>query len=186
MLAAGESRRWGPDNKLLAPIAGEPMVRRVVEMALASAARPVVVVTGHEEEAVIAALDCLPVTLVRASDFTEGMAASLRAGIAAVPEDCVGALVCLGDMPFAQPATLDRLAAEYDPAEGLLAAVPLFVGKQGNPVLLGRALFAEIAKLTGDRGARGLLAGMPDRVAEIPVDDPGVLRDIDRPESLSL
>ncbi len=188
VLAAGESRRWGPDNKLLAaiddgPKVGQPMVRRTAEAVLGSAARPVIVATGHEPRRVRAALKGLTVSFCHAADYAEGMSASLKAGIAAVPADCAGALVCLGDMPFVAPATLDRLIQYYDPAMGWMALVPTYAGERGNPVLLGRPLFAEIMRLTGDKGARPLLAAIPERVAEIAVDDPGILRDLDRPDT---
>jgi molybdenum cofactor cytidylyltransferase len=188
VLAAGESRRWGRDNKLLAPVGDQsmvrrPMVRRTVEAVLQSGARPVIVATGHQPRLVRAALKGLDVSFCHAAGFAEGMSASLKAGIAAVPPDCAGVLICLGDMPFVAPATLDRLIGAYDPHAGWMALVPTYDGQRGNPVLLGRPLFAEIMRLTGDKGARPLFAAIPERVAEIPVDDPGILRDLDRPDA---
>src|SRR5262245_7699568 len=98
VLAAGRSSRMGPQNKLIADIAGKPMVRRVAETALASAARPVLVVTGHMAAEVGAALSGLDVTPVANPDYATGLASSLKAGIRAVPAGCDGALVLLGDM----------------------------------------------------------------------------------------
>ncbi len=184
-MAAGESRRWGEDNKLLADIAGKPMVRRTAEALLTSGVRPVLAVTGHEPDAVAAALSGLDVSCQHAPHYADGMSASLKAGIAAVPEGCDAAMVCLGDMPFVKPDTFDRLATAYDPAGCWMALFPTFDGQRGNPVLLGRPLFAEIMRLGGDQGARALLKAMPERVGEIAVDDPGILRDIDRPEMLA-
>ena len=181
MLAAGESRRWGDDNKLLAAIDGQPMVRRTAEAILKSAVRPVLVVTGHEASDIEAALAGLSLSFHHAPDFAEGMSASLRAGVDAVPADCPGALICLGDMPFVRPDTLDRLAGFHT---GQAALFPTYEGQRGNPVLLGRALFADIMLLTGDQGARAILKAIPDQVGELAVDDPGVLRDVDRPDML--
>jgi len=181
LLAAGESRRWGAANKLLAPIDGKPMVRRTAEMILASSVRPVLVVTGHEAADVQAALVDLPLSFHHADDYADGMSASLRAGIDAVPADCPGALICLGDMPFVRPDTLDRLAQFHS---GQAAVFPTWQGKRGNPVLLARSLFADVMKLTGDEGARTILRAIPDQVAELPIDDPGILRDVDRPDAL--
>src|SRR6185295_7826809 len=96
---AGRSSRMGGPNKLLADIAGKPLVRIAVDQALAARARPVIVVTGHQRERVEAALAGLPVKLVHNPDFAEGLGTSLKTGIAAVPEDADGAIVCLGDMP---------------------------------------------------------------------------------------
>ena len=99
VLAAGRSTRMGAINKLIAEIGGKPLVRIAAEQALASRASPVIVVTGHQHEQVEAALAGLPVKLVHNPDYTEGLGTSLKVGIAAVPEDADGAIVCLGDMP---------------------------------------------------------------------------------------
>ncbi len=184
VLAAGLSRRWGADNKLLALVDGAPMIRWTVQAVLGSAVRPVIVVTGHEADAIIRALDGLAVGFAHATSYAEGMSASLKAAISAVPLDCAGALICLGDMPYVRPETLDRLAAAFDPSFGHAALIPSYRGERGNPVLLGRALFAGIASLSGDQGARPLLVAAGEYVAELPVEDSGVLRDVDRPEAL--
>jgi molybdenum cofactor cytidylyltransferase len=160
------------------------MIRRTAEAILASTVRPVLVVTGHEADEITAALAGLPVSFHHTPDFTEGMSASLKAGIAAVPVECGAAMICLGDMPFVRAQTLDLLAEAYDPASGLAALFPAYEGKRGNPALLTRSLFADILRLSGDQGARALLHAIPDRVCEIAVDDQGVLRDVDRPDAL--
>jgi molybdenum cofactor cytidylyltransferase len=157
------------------------MVRRTAEAVLESAVRPVVVVTGHEAAAIEAALVGLPVSFHHAPDYAEGMSASLKAGVAGLPDVCSGVLICLGDMPFVRPDTLDRLA---DAHAGQAALLPTYRGKRGNPVLLARSLFAAIMRLTGDQGARVILKSIPDQVSELAVDDPGVLRDVDRPDML--
>jgi molybdenum cofactor cytidylyltransferase len=157
------------------------MVRHTAEAILKSSIRPVLVVTGHEDAAVRSALAGLPLTFHHAAGFAEGMSASLRTGIAALPGGCTAALICLGDMPFVRPETLDRLAQFHS---GQAAVFPTWQGKRGNPVLLARSLFAGIMTLWGDEGARSLLRAIPDRLAELPVDDPGILRDVDRPDAL--
>ena len=181
ILAAGTSRRWGADNKLLASIDGAPMIIRTVEAVLASKARPVILVTGHEAETVALHLKEHPISCVKAPDFGQGVSASLKTGIASVPADCGGALVCLGDMPWVKPSTLDRLVEAWERSDGKIALVPTYGGEWGNPVLLGRALFTEIAHLSGDRGARALIAANAALIGEIPIDDPGILRDLDQP-----
>ena len=156
------------------------MVRRTAEALLRSPVRPVLVVTGHERQAIETALAGLPLTFHHAADYASGMAASLKTGVTAA-QSADAILVCLGDMPFVQPDTFDRLAAAYD---GQAAIFPTYQGQRGNPVLLGASLVPQILKLTGDEGARALLKSIPDQVAELAVDDPGILRDIDRPEAL--
>lgn len=157
------------------------MVRHAAEAIVKSTVRPVLVVTGHEADGIEAALADLPVSFHHAADYAEGMSASLRAGIDAVPAGCAGVLVCLGDMPFVRPETLDRLAQFHSRQAAIF---PTWQGRRGNPVLLARSLFADIMLLTGDQGARAILAAIPDQVAELPVDDPGILRDVDRPDAL--
>jgi molybdenum cofactor cytidylyltransferase len=159
------------------------MVRRTAETILRSAVRPVLVVTGHEAGDIRAALADLPLSFHHAADFADGMSASLKTGIGSVPADCVAALICLGDMPFIQPETLDRLANAH---AGQAALFPAYRGKRGNPVLLARSLFAGIMRLTGDEGARAILKAIPDQVGELPVDDPGILRDVDSPDALKI
>jgi molybdenum cofactor cytidylyltransferase len=186
VLAAGRSRRMAPHNKLLvADRTGKAMIARVVDNVLSSNARPVLVVTGHQVEQVQHALGGRPVRFVHATDYAEGLSASLKAGIAAVPEDCAAALVCLGDMPLVTGRMIDRLLSNYDPDEGRLIVLPTFRGKQGNPMLWDRRFFAEILQITGDSGARFLLAKHMESVVEVEMADDAVLRDFDTTESLA-
>ena len=188
VLAAGQSRRMGARNKLLAELEGRPMVRRVVEAALGTGAAPVIVVTGHEAEAVTAALSGLEVRRVHNTDYAAGLSTSLHRGLAALPEDAEGALVCLGDMPRIGPAVLERLIAAFNPLEGRAVCVPVWRGKRGNPVLFASRFAAEIQEIAGDVGARHLLGEYPELVCEVAMDDleagDGVLLDVDTPEAL--
>jgi len=185
VLAAGRSTRMGAANKLLADVGGKPMLRHAVEAALASQARPVLVVTGHEAEKVHAALSGSPATSVHNPDYRAGLSSSLRAGIAAVPPDCDGAMVLLGDMPGISPGLIDRLIAGFDPLQGHSICVACAGGRQGHPVLWSRVFFEQIAALTGDAGARKLLDTHAGRVIEIQADDDAPLTDIDTPEALA-
>jgi molybdenum cofactor cytidylyltransferase len=184
VLAAGRSTRMGGSNKLLAEIGSRPLVRIAAEQALASRARPVIVVTGHQRERVEAALAGLDVTFVHNPDYAEGMSTSVKAGIAAVPADADGAIVCLGDMPQVDATLIDRLLAAFDPEKGALAVVPTMDGKRGNPVVWSRRFFPELAELGGDVGARHLIASYPEAVAEVPVAGRGALVDVDTPDAL--
>jgi molybdenum cofactor cytidylyltransferase len=184
VLAAGRSSRMGGPNKLLAEIGGRPLVRIVVEAALASPARPVVVVTGHERERVEAALSDLPVTVVHNPDFSEGLGTSLKAGIVALPAQVDGAVVCLGDMPQVDAALIERLLGAIDPDKGALVAVPTIEGKRGNPVVWSRRFFPDLMTVDGDVGARHLIGRYGEAVVEVPVSDNAILADIDTPQAL--
>lgn len=184
VLAAGRSTRMGEANKLLLPLRGKPMLRHAVEAQLASKARPVLVVTGHQQGEIEQALAGLDVVCLHNPVFGEGLASSLRAGIAALPESAPGVIVSLGDMPNVTAPVLDRLAQAFADAPDALAVVPTLLGQRGNPVLLSRALFTKVAALTGDQGARKLLEEAGDAVIEVPLDDPAIALDIDTPEAL--
>jgi len=183
VLAAGQSTRMGA-NKLLADFRGRPMIRATVESLLKSAARPVLVVTGHQADEVREALAGLDIVTVDNPDYAQGLSTSLRAGIAALPPDVAGAAVCLGDMPLIEPSIVNRLIAAFNPAEGRVICAPVHDGRIGNPILWGREFFAEMKSLTGDRGARSLLEAHADQVVEIPVASDSVLTDIDTPDVL--
>lgn len=185
VMAAGRSSRMAPLNKLLVTDdQGVAMVARVTEKVLASGVKPVLVVTGHDRERVQAALAGKPVIFVHAEDYAEGLSASLRAGLAALPPEAEGVLVALGDMPLVEPAVISRILAGFDPEEGRAIVQPTFRGKQGNPMLWGREFVPEMMQLTGDMGARQLVARHADRLAEVEVPDDGVLRDFDTAEAL--
>lgn len=184
ILAAGQSRRMGEINKLLAEINGKPMVARVVEIIRASRAGPLTVVTGHEAARVKAALPD-DLAFVDNPDYAVGLSASLKVGIAALPADIDGVVVCLGDMPRISPAMIDRLIAAFDPVEGREICVPTYKGKRGNPVLWGKRFLPEMAALAGDVGAKHLIGEHADLVVEVEMDEDGVLIDIDTPDVLT-
>ena len=186
VMAAGRSRRMAPHNKLLvADRTGKTMIARVVDNVLSSRARPVLVVLGHMAEEIERALAGKPVRFVHAADYAEGLAASLKAGIAAVPGDCAAAIVCLGDMPLVTGRMIDRLLAGYDAEEGRLIVLPTFRGKQGNPMLWDKRYFTEILEISGDSGARFLTGKHAEAVAEVEMGDDAVLRDFDTTDALA-
>lgn len=184
VLAAGHGRRMGA-VKPLVPIAGKPMLCHVLD-ALAAADLPAIVVTGAHRQSVhalavaAAASGTEPVSIIHADDHARGMAHSLRAGLLAVPGCWAGALVVLADMPFVHPASLGALARAL--AAGAPAVVPVHDGRRGNPAGFSRACFPALLALHGDAGARSLLNDLG--AVAVPVVDPGVLRDIDRPADL--
>jgi molybdenum cofactor cytidylyltransferase len=184
VLAAGRSTRMGGPNKLLVEVGGRPLVRIAVEQALASRGRPVIVVTGHERDRVEAALKGLAVTFVHNPEFARGLSTSLKTGLAAVPADTGGAIVCLGDMPQVDAALIDRLIDAFDPKNGRLIVVPTTEGKRGNPVVWSRRFFPELEALEGDVGARHLIAGYQEAVVEVAVSGAAALVDIDTPDAL--
>jgi molybdenum cofactor cytidylyltransferase len=185
ILAAGQSRRMGEVNKLLIEIDGKPMVRRVAETVLASSASPVVAVLGHERDRVRAAFGGTKVRCIYNPDFAGGISTSLKRGLATLPDDIDGVLVCLGDMPLLGTGEIERLIAAFNPTEGRAIIVPTRRGKRGNPVLWARRFFPEMQEIAGDVGARHLIGAYPEAVVEIEMDGEGVVLDIDTPEALA-
>jgi len=178
VLAAGAGVRFG-GGKLLAPYGEGVLLDGALKAAFAAPVRGVTVVTGAEAERVAAAARvCDPrVRIVHADAHAEGMGASLRTAIASLPDDAAGAFVFLGDMPRVPAAVLRPMAEAL--AAGAPAAAPVFQGRRGNPVLVGRALFPDLLQLTGDEGARRVLQGLGPRLALVDAPDDGVLFDVD-------
>ena len=176
VLAAGLSRRMGA-AKLALPLDGVPILARTLG-AVAAAGLPPLLVTGGHAEAVRAIAGDLP--SVHADHHAEGLAESLKAGLAAAPPDWTAALIILADMPFVRPETLRQLADAL--AQGAPAVVPVQAGRRGNPAGFARSSWPPLMALKGDQGARPLLDSL--HAMDIPVDDPGIHRDIDAPADL--
>ncbi len=186
VLAAGSSSRMGGRHKLLiADADGQTMVARTVDHLREAGISPILVVTGHREAEIRAALAGRGLRFIHAARHNEGLAESLKAGLAALPDDSAGVLVCLGDMPLVDATTLRRIVAAFDPDEGRAIVVPTHQGQFGNPVLWDRSFIPEMMQLTGDQGARILLRRHAEDVAELALATDAVLRDFDTPESLA-
>lgn len=185
VLAAGRGMRMGGRNKMTSRLRDKPLVRHAVEAALASAARPVIVVTGHEADQVRSALAGLDVTFTHNPDFAAGLSTSLKAGLKAVPAEADGAVVLLGDMPMVEGEHIDRLIAAFSPADERAIVVPMRAGKRGNPVLWGRAFFGELMALEGDIGARAVIGKNAELVAEVALETEAILTDVDTEAALA-
>jgi molybdenum cofactor cytidylyltransferase len=185
VLAAGQSRRMGQVNKLMAEVDGVPMVRRVVDAALAAQTDSVTVVTGHQPDRVRAALAGREMAFTHNPDYADGLSTSLKRGLAALPPDIDGVVVCLGDMPRVTAGQIDRLIAAFDPLEGRAVCVPTARGKRGNPVLWAARFIPEMMTLHGDVGAKHLVGDYPELVVEVEMADDGVLLDVDTPDALA-
>ncbi|HWU27382.1 MAG TPA: nucleotidyltransferase family protein [Rhizomicrobium sp.] len=184
ILAAGLSSRMG-HNKLTAMIGGKPLLRRVAEAAIASNARPIISVIANDANDVECALQGLDIEIVRNVYSPMGLSTSLIKGINAVPDDCDGAAVLLGDMPAISGRLIDKLIAAFDPAKGRAICVATHRAKRGNPVLWSRQFFSEIRRLEGDVGAKSLLGAHAGLVFEVEAGDEAPLIDIDTPEALA-
>jgi molybdenum cofactor cytidylyltransferase len=184
VLAAGRSSRMGQENKLLIQIDGQHMIARVAAQTAAAGLDPCFVVTGHEADAVRAAITATQVSFAHNPDYAQGLSSSLRAGLRALPENVDGVLICLGDMPDVRAVHLQKLIAAFDPVEGRAICVPTFQGKRGNPVLFGAQFFEQMLNVAGDTGARHLISEHGDLVCEVAMEDAAVLLDLDTPQTM--
>lgn len=158
ILAAGASQRYQDGNKLLAELGNRPMIRCVAEQVTQSAAGDVVVVTGNARTCIEAALDGLPLRFVHNESWRDGIGGSISLGISSVSAAAQGAFIVLGDMPFVGGELLNSLARTFDRAGGESIVFPVTSdGGQRNPVLWPRAYFSQLARLSGDEGAKSLL-----------------------------
>ena len=190
VLAAGQGSRFG-GAKLLEHWRGAPVLHGALAAAFAAPVQSVTLVTGAHGEAVAACArafaggrpDGERLQIVHASDHAEGLAASLRRGITGLPAEAGGMLLFLGDMPGVPASVLQPLADAL--ARGEPAAAPRWRGLRGHPVAISGALFPELLKLKGDRGAARLLAGLGERLVLIDTPEEGVLYDVDTPQDLT-
>ena len=184
VLAAGSSRRMAGDNKLLQPVGGVPMLRRVTNAALASRCAAVVVVTGFAAEEAQACLAGLEVKFAHNPQHLTGMASSLRCGLSALAADVDAVVVLLADMPCIHGGHVDRLIAAFDPGQPKIV-VPMKGGRRGNPILWPRSFFAEMQTVAGDVGARELLRRHADEIEALAFDDDAIFADVDTPAAMA-
>jgi molybdenum cofactor cytidylyltransferase len=178
ILAAGTSTRIGAVKQLL-PLDGRPLLQHVLDNVRASAVRDVVLVLGSSAEAIRREIDAQNVHVVLNENYQQGMGTSLRAGLSAVDPEAEAALIVLADQPFVRPATLNQLIAEHRRSRAQIV-IPTYRGFRGNPVLLDRSVFPEVMALGGDIGCRAIFGEHPQGILKVPVDDVGILLDIDR------
>lgn len=182
VLAAGAGRRFG-GGKLLALLGGVPVIRRTLDMVLTVGFGEVVVAVGADHEAVAGAVQGLPCQIVSTPDWEDGMAASLHTGLAALGEPGKGLFVFLGDMPLVPVHLCPALASMAE--EAGYAARPRVGGRPGHPVAFAPAALPDLARLTGDQGATGLLNRRSAGVAYLDTDAMGAVLDIDNRSDLS-
>jgi CTP:molybdopterin cytidylyltransferase MocA len=181
LLAAGASRRMGGRDKLVEPIDGQPLLRRSALAALGTGA-PVICTLPPDRPLRRAALTGLDLTLVEVPDAATGMAASLRAGLRAVPDRASGVMVLSADMPGFTTAALSGLIAAQKADPQALIRGGDEDGTPGHPVLFPRDLWAALAQITGDEGGRSVIRAHQDRVRVIPLPGRMALLDLDTPE----
>lgn len=186
LLAAGAASRMQGQDKLLIDVNGMPMLRHCAVAALASNASETLVVLAPERPQRRSVLAGLDLVAVDAADWHLGMAASIRAGMAAISANSAAVIIALADMPDVGADHYNRLIAAFghDRGQAICRAVTAD-GKPGHPVLFGPGFFAALTRLTGDSGGRDLLRTQQKHVVAVPTPGQGALVDIDTPADLA-
>lgn len=183
VLAAGQSRRMAGRDKLMEPVAGQPLLTHVVRTLEASAADEIVVVLPPDPGPRLAAIAGTTARAVTNRRAAEGMGTSIGAGVAALRPDADAVLIVLADMPELAAAHIDRLIAAFDPAEGrAIVRAATETGRPGHPVLFGRRFFELLRALEGDAGARPIIEDYPEFLAEVLLPGTAAATDLDTPE----
>ncbi len=178
ILAAGTSTRMGTVKQLL-QLDDRPLLQHVLDNVRASGVKEIILVLGFAAEAIRQEIDAQNVTVVINQSYQQGMGTSLKAGLSAVDPQAEAALIILADQPFLRPATLNQLIAEHQRSKAQIV-IPTYRGFRGNPVLLDRSVFPEVMALNGDMGCRAIFGDHMEGIVKVPVDDVGILLDIDR------
>jgi molybdenum cofactor cytidylyltransferase len=183
ILAAGKSTRMGEAKQLLL-LGDRTVLGQTIENVRRSAVDEIVLVLGSSADAIRRQL---PISLLEGINvvvnpaYEQGMASSLRAGLAALDPQVDAALIVLADQPFVRPETLNQLADHHRRSKAQIV-IPSYQGVRGNPVLLDRSVFAEVMALEGDIGCRAIFSTHTERTVKLEVEDEGILLDIDNQE----
>jgi molybdenum cofactor cytidylyltransferase len=181
VLAAGASTRLGQPKQLV-KLGGRPALHRVVSNCVSVAGSAVTVVIGANAKEMTHLLGHSPASVVVNRHWEEGIGASIRRGLAALPTTCEAAMIVLGDQVALTDDDLRRLVSAWKQEEGVIAAA-VYDHHVGVPAIFPRICFSELAQLRGDQGARLILERNSYRLARVPMANAAV--DLDTPEDLA-
>ena len=181
LLAAGESCRMGPRNKMTLPVAGVPLLRRIASTLVNSEVGEIVAVLGYEEQTARALLAELPLRLVTNERYREGQMTSVHCGLEALREPCKGIMVCLSDQPLLRVEDIDCLVHAFEQQPPGSVLIPAWQGRRGNPVILAHE-HRDAILAGGPVGCRQYIDAHPQLVAWQEMDNDHVVFDLDTPE----
>lgn len=182
ILAAGESSRMGRDKALLT-YRGRTFLETVIATLHKASVERVTVVLGHHAEQIQGAVTLEGAEMVVNRDYLRGQTSSLQAGLRALESPSLEAVVlCLVDHPLVSADTVRKLLASFRQS-GAPVVIPTYENQRGHPVLIGRALFEELLRLSPDEGANTVIRKQRDRTELVEVSDEGILLDVDDPEA---
>ena len=162
ILAAGTSSRLGTPKQLL-DLGGKPVLAHTLAAVQRTTLEPIIVVLGHEAGEISSSVDLSQVQTLLNPDYRTGQSSSVRAALTVLPSDVAAVLFILGDQPLVEPAVIERIVGAYQHDRPIIVQ-PKYGEGRGNPVLIDRTLFGELAELTGDTGARPIIDRHRDQV----------------------
>ncbi|MHB8653968.1 MAG: nucleotidyltransferase family protein [Terriglobia bacterium] len=182
ILAAGESSRMGTDKALLI-YRGRTFLEHILATLHTAGLKEATVVLGHHADEIQREVKLTGTEVVVNQDYRRGQTSSLQAGLRALDRPAIHAVVlCLVDHPAVSAEVIRKLVVVFEQSAAPVV-IPTFQGQRGHPVLISRALFAELLVLSESEGANTVVRKHRDSTQFVEVDDPGVLIDVDDPES---
>ncbi|MFC2043941.1 molybdenum cofactor cytidylyltransferase [Chloroflexota bacterium] len=184
VLAAGESKRMGKLKQLM-PFGGKTILEHSIDNILTSKVNEVVVVLGHEAQAVMAKVANRPVRIAVNSGYRAGIGTSIASGVSLVSDRVEAVMLTLADQPFIDSQIINHIVDEYD-SHNKGIVIPVYRGLRGHPVIFDIKYRTELFQLTGDIGGRMIIERYPEDVLEVDVGSESIYIDIDNLESYNL
>jgi molybdenum cofactor cytidylyltransferase len=187
LLAAGKSERHGGNNKLLAPLAGKPMIGHVIAAMAKSQCDSLTIILGYEAEEIASLCENTPFRHIVNTNYDQGMGTSIALAVEARQDHVTDMMIVLGDMPLITPAILDQLLSHHLTARypNSTITIPIAEGRQGNPVIWGSDFFPALSDLQGDQGGKALIKAHADAINSLEIEHPAVLTDADTLSALA-
>ena len=181
LLAAGQSKRMGEENKLVKKIQDIPLIKHSVKNILLSSVNKLIIVVGHQKEVIQEIIDeSNKIKFIYNEDFASGMASSIKIGIKHLPENTEFFFICLGDMPMINAKIYNQLIKSKDKKEII---VPNYKNQQGNPVLFNKSMKDKIMSIKGDMGAKKLIESNQYKVLNVSINDENIIRNYNTQEN---
>ena len=185
ILAAGESRRYGAENKLLVELDGVAVLERVVRAITASGVERTLVITGADHDKIVSLMNGYRAECMRNPNWKEGMGRSLAFGVEQIQEEAwEGVMICLGDLPYLDESTVVQVQEHFSKFEGSRIIVPQHKGRRGHPIVFPASCMKSLTQLRGDEGARSVIVENEESLVNLQVETKGIYQDLDRPEDL--
>lgn len=177
LLAAGESKRMGRLKQLM-PLGNSTILEQTLDNLLGSKISDVIVVLGYKAEEVVKKISGRPIKMVVNPIYHQGMGTSIAAGLKFVDSQAQAVMLILGDQPYVDSSTINRLIDEFgNNHKGI--TIPTYKGKRGHPLIFARKYQAQLSRLSNDIGGREIIKEHPEDVLEVAVDCQGIVIDID-------